>query len=188
MDEIFVKDVMLSLAEYATIGRGCTIEEALTELSKSKLGLTNNRHHHRAILVLDDDGNVIGKLSHWAVLKSLDSGALRNPDLDNLSHKGIPHFLIKMLKDDLFFFRGSLKSLCRAAARVKVEDAMVPVVESIEENALLNDAIRQMVLGHIQSLLVTSSGQAVGIIRLSDVFETIADEIRFGGTTDAGIQ
>lgn len=180
MDTRTVGDVMLSLDEYATITSGCTIREALIALNKAQLGLTYDRHQHRSVLVLDESGTVVGKLTHWAILRSLDPGLLQREDLASLDRAGLSSVFIDRLRYQTRTFGGSLNRMCRVAARVKVEDAMVPVTESISENASLSEAIRQLVLLHTQSLLVHGRGKVVGILRLSDLFEEVADRMREG--------
>jgi CBS domain-containing protein len=177
MKHKLVRDLMLSLDEYATISSKDTIKQALLALSKSQLGLTQDRHYHRAVLVLKD-GRVIGKLSHWAILRSLEPKFLKRDDESSLSRAGLTDEFIQSLKDTFSLFTGSLEQMCRAAGRIKAVDAMVPVGESIDEDATLTVAIRNFATRHTQSLLVTRNGEVVGILRLSDVFEEVADIIR----------
>jgi len=178
MTDRTVRDLMLALGEYATIDVGCTIREALVELSKAQLGLTYDRHHHRAILVIGGDGDVVGKVTHWALLRSLMPDLLDDDGIASLARAGLADDFIERLKRRIDEVPPTLRGLCRAAARVKVEDAMVPVGESIAEEATLIEAIRRMVALHCQSLVVRRAGTAVGILRLSDVFEEVADSIR----------
>jgi CBS domain-containing protein len=178
MEEKRVKDVMLSLREYATIHSEATISEALLALSKSQMGLTYDRHHHRAILVLDDRGQVIGKLSHWAILRSLEPKLLREEDLHSLSRAGVSQEFISSITRSLTLFHGGLARLCREAAKVRVKEAMVPLGESIDEEAPLTEAIHLLIRSHAQSTVVTRECEVIGILRLSDVFEEVADLIR----------
>jgi len=159
MDTKKVGDVMLSLDEYATIASGCTIREALVALSKAQLGLTYDRHQHRAVLVLDEAGAVIGKLTHWDILRSLEPELLRGDDLASLDRAGLSAEFI---------------------GRIKHEDAMVPIAESISEDAPLSEGIRRFVALHVQVLLVHGHEKVIGVLRLSDVFEEVADRIREG--------
>lgn len=178
MDSKTVGDVMLPLREYATIGSDRTLRDALRALNKAQLGLTYDRHQHRAILVLDSAGTVIGKLTHWAILRSLEPDLLRDDDLESLDRAGLSRQFLNRLKRRTRSFGGSVNRMCTVAARVRVADAMVPIGESIAEDVPLSVAIRQFVLLHAQSLLVIGDGGAVGILRLSDVFEEVADRIR----------
>jgi CBS domain-containing protein len=180
MDTKTVGDVMLLLDEYATIASGCTIREALVALSKAQLGLTYDRHQHRAVLVLDESGAVIGKLSHWGILRSLEPELLRGDDLASLDRAGLSADFIGRLKHPTPMFGGSLDRMCRTAARVRVEDAMAPVTESVSKEAPLSEAIRRFVALHAQFLLVQERGKVIGVLRLSDVFEEVADRIREG--------
>lgn len=176
-----VKDIMLPLSEYATVSGEQTLQDALKALDKAQLGLTNNRHHHRAVLVLNETGDVIGKLGHWAILRRLEPKFLNTADLSVLSKANFSTDQITDLEDSLTGFSASLSALCKRAAGVKAKDAMVPVAESIDEDESLVAAIHQLVVSHVQSLLVTRNRAIVGILRLSDVFEEVANLIREEG-------
>lgn len=178
MNEPGVKDLVLPLSSYAMVSEDATVQAALQALSKAQLGLTSERHHHRAVLVLDPGGKVVGKLSHLAILRSLEPRLLNRQDEASLTRAGLSQDFIGALVENLSLFRGSLKLLCEAAARVRVRDAMTAIEESVDENARLTEAIHLMVFKRLQSVLVTREGEAVGLLRLSDVFEQVADIIR----------
>ena len=94
MDESRVSDLMLPIEENARISGEATIQEALVALSKAQLGLTQDRHHLRAILVLDATGNVVGKLSHWDILRSLEPRLIGEQDRESLLRAGISEGLV----------------------------------------------------------------------------------------------
>lgn len=175
-----VQELMLLLEEYATISVGATIEDALTALDKAQLGLTYDRHHHRAILALDERGRVVGKLTYWSILRTLRPGLLGRDDISSLERTGLSEQLLGSLVDQAASLDLGLEAMCRAAARVRVRDAMVQAGETIDEEATLSEAIAAMLGSRAQSLLVTRGGEVVGILRLSDVFEEVADMIRGG--------
>ena len=177
MDTRRVHELMLPLEQYATTPCSGMLQDALIALSKAQLGLTNDRHHHRAVLVLDDAGEVIGKLTHWSILKALLPHALTEEDQAILERTGLSPGFIETL-EQRHPFRGSLEQMRALAGRVRVCEAMVPAEDSIDENARMCQAIAQMVNKHAQSILVTRAGSVVGILRLSDVFEEVADAIR----------
>lgn len=178
MENKCVKDLMLALDEYATVPAGATIRDALLALDRAQLGLDHDRHHHRAVIVMDDDGNVIGKLSHWAILRRIQPGFLRSDDVVALSRAGLTQEFIETLAGRFSSLSLGLKSMCAEAARIKARDAMVPIEISIDEEASLTQAIHELVISHAQSMLVIRNGTAVGILRLSDVFEEVATAIR----------
>lgn len=178
MQDKRVKDLMLSLDEYATVSADSTIREALMALDEAQLGLDDDRHHHRAVLVLDDGGKVLGKLTHWAILRRLEPSFIKTEDLVALTRAGLTQEFVQSLEARFAGFTDSLSLMCSEAARTRARDAMVPINESIDEDAPLAEAIHEMVLHHAQSMLVTRGGEVVGILRLSDVFQEVADLIR----------
>ncbi len=181
MGEKRVKDLMLPLSEYATISGERTIQDALKALDKVQLGLTYDQHHNRAVLVLGVDGEVVGKLSHLSILRKLEPKFLNTNDLSALSRANLSADYISNLEESITGFSVSLSTLCKRSSGIKAKDAMVHVGESIDENESLVVAIHQLVVRHVQSLLVRRESKTVGILRLSDVFEEVADIIRNNG-------
>lgn len=178
MEEKKVSEVMLPLEEYATIPAGSTVKEALIALNKAQLGLTYDRHHHRAILVLDRSGEVLGKLTHLSILGSLEPRLLESVDIQSLDRAGLTPEFVESMQESYLLLNAGLEVLCARAAGLQVEDAMVPAVHSVDVDAPLGEAIHVAVREHVQSLLVTRAGKVVGILRTSDVFEEVADLIR----------
>jgi CBS domain-containing protein len=178
MKEKQVKDLMLSLDEYATISADSTIRDALIALDEAQLGLDDDRHHHRAVLVLDEKGRVAGKLSHWAIMRRLEPKFLKTQDLVRISQAGLTKEFIESLEAQFSGFTNTLALMCAEAAKTKARDAMVPVNESIDEEASIADAVHELVIHHVQSMVVTRDGEVVGILRLSDVFQEVAHLIR----------
>lgn len=173
-----VRDLMTSLEDYATIHENRSIREALEVLSSSQKELDRQKHYHRSVLVLDDEGMVVGKLSHWAILRSLDPRFLKYKDEEALFRAGLTDDFIQSMQETLSLFTADLEQMCRATGKIKARDAMVPVNESIDEDMPLTDAIHQMVLSHALSILVTRENRVVGILRQSDVFQEINNIIR----------
>jgi predicted transcriptional regulator len=49
--------------------------------------------------------------------------------------------------------------------------------EYVKEEATLDEAIHQLIIGHHQSLLVLRGKEIVGILRLNDVFREVCNMI-----------
>jgi len=177
-DRKTVGDVMLPISEYATIGATGTIRDALLALDKAQMGLTYDRHHHRAVLVLGAEGQILGKLTHWAILRTLEPRLFGDGDIESLRRTNLSEEEIRSILASDMVHKGSLTRLCAEASRVAVTEAMVTSIESIDHAEPLLVAIGRFVSGHMQSLLVTRDDRVVGILRLSDVFEDVADLIR----------
>ena len=96
-------------------------------------------------------------------------------DQSALSRAGFsPQFLKAMLGQHSLWDK-PLKDVCGKAVKHKVKKFMYKPTEGeyIEESASLEEAMHLLVMGRHQSLLVTSGGNIVGILRLTDVFMEI---------------
>lgn len=185
-----VKDLMIPLSEYATIAEEATIFDAVAALEKAQEEFDATRYRHRAILVLNAGGKVVGKLSQLDILRSLEPKYEEMKDAQGLSKLGFSKsFMLSMLEAYKMFDK-PMEAICRKAAQQKVSRYMHTPTEGefINEDAALDEAIHLLVLGHHQSLLVTRNGEIVGILRLTDVFAAVFHAMKtccVAGSTDS---
>ena len=180
MGNITIKDLMIPLPKYATVSQEATLYDAILALEKAQSELDRSQYPPAAILILDKNDQVVGKLSMWDVLRGLEPKYAEIGFPDALSRSGFsPDFLRSML-ERYGLWGKPLKDICGKAARIKVKNLMStpPEGERVAESASLDEAIHQLVMGHHQSLLVTSDRNIVGILRLTDVFIHIFNEMR----------
>jgi CBS domain-containing protein len=177
-----VKEVMVPLAEYATVHEAATLYDAVMALEKAQRLFSRGRYQHRAILVLGTNDKIVGKISQMDVLKSLEPKYRKIGDADRISRAGgfSPEFLKSML-DSFGLWQEPLADICKKALALKVKDFMYTPTEGeyIQENAGLGEAINQLVMGSHHSLLVLDDRKKiVGILRLTDVFEEVSQTMR----------
>jgi predicted transcriptional regulator len=180
MKEFKVVDLMVPLSEYATVSEDATLYEAVSELEKAQEEFDHTRYRHRAILVMDQDGKVVGKLTQLDALKALEPKYGDMLDRRQSHHLGFTkEFMNSMLKEHSLF-DNSLEDICLKAGEQNIKKHMrkPSAGEFIEENASLDEAIHQLVLGNHQSLLVTRQGPISGILRLTDVFAAVYHMMR----------
>jgi len=180
MKDFKVVDLMVPLSEYATVSEGATLYEAVSELEKAQEEFDHTRYRHRAILVLDSDGKVIGKLTQVDALKALEPKYGDMLDRRKSHHLGFSKEFMQSMLKEYHLFDSSLEDICRKAGEQNVKKFMRTPSEGefIEENATLDEAIHQLVLGNHQSLLVTRQGAITGILRLTDVFAAVYHKMR----------
>lgn len=170
-----IKDLMVPLTEYATVGVDATLYEAVLALEEAQAQFDHNRYRHRAVLILDQGGDVVGKVSQLDALRALE------PKYDELSYQGhIARFgftrkFIDGMLEHHRLWAAPMSDICRKAADRKVTEFMHTLDEGefVDESATLDEAIHQLVIGHHQSLLVRGQGAIVGILRLTDVFAAV---------------
>lgn len=178
MEPILVKDIMVPLADYATVSQEATLFDAVMALKEAQKTFDPNRYRHRALLVIDQQGSVVGKLSHIDALKALEPkyrGLSELSDMEGLY--GLNADRIRRMIEDHGLWKKPMDDICRKAATLKVKEIMhtPSQAEYVLEDATLDQAIHQLILGHHQSLLVAKNKRIIGVLRLTDVFDHISD-------------
>lgn len=180
MKSTIVKDLMVPLAEYPTVFKEATLFEAVMALEKAQEAFDQSRYRHRAILIFDENNHIIGKISQLDALRALEPRYGEIGDMKSLSRAGFsPQFLKSMLEHNSLWEK-PLDHVCQKAANLKVKTFMYTPVEGeyVEEDASLDQAIHQLVMGHHQSLLVTGEKKIVGVLRLTDVFKQVFEAMK----------
>ncbi len=182
MEITTAKDLMVPLEEYATVSEEATLKDAVDALEKVREELDRKRYKylHRAVLVLDNNNEVVGKISQLDILRGLEPNYKLVDKSRRLSSSGLSAQFLTSLMDMHSLWVQPLGGICAKAADVKVKDFMVTLAEGefIDEKAPLEEAMHMMVMGHHHSLLVTEDENIIGILRLTDVFVYINDLIR----------
>ncbi len=175
-----VKDLMISLQDYATVSQEATLYEAVIALEEAQRRMHEHSYPHRAVIVLDDNGQTVGKLSQFDFIRALEPRYHEITDSKSLDRFGLSAGFIRSMIESQGLWQKPLDNLAQKAARIKVKDVMyTPAAgEFVEENASLDEGIHQLIMGHHQSLLVTRDSKVVGILRLTDVFTEICKMIK----------
>jgi CBS domain-containing protein len=182
MKSYLVKDLMVPLSEYATVSEDATLYEAVLSLEEvqEKFEDKHTRYRHRAILIIDKDGNVVGKLGQLDVLRALEPKYQDMVQGEGLHRLGFTKDFEKSILEDYHLFANPLDDICRNAGEQNVKKFMNTPTEGeyVSEDASLDVAIHQLIMGNHQSLLVTGSGKIVGILRLTDVFAAVFHKMK----------
>ncbi len=175
-----VKDLMVPIEEYACVSEEATLYEAVLALEEVQKKPTTRAYKHRAVLVCNAAGKVVGKVSQLDVLRALEPKFKNLGGVGLLGRFGLGPDVIKIITKELSILEKPLNDLCKKAARIRVRDIMhsPSTGEFVPETAGLNEAIQLLVLGPHQSLLVTRGDAIVGILRLSDVYVEVSERIK----------
>ena len=182
MENQTVKEVMVPLADYATVNEEATLFEAVTALEKAQK-TQKSIYPHRAVLILSKSGKVIGKLSKFDILKALEPKYKELEATDKMSRFGLSAEYLKTMLHQFDLWNKPLENLCQKTADMKVKNFYSVPEESeyIAFDASLDLAIHQLVMGCHQSLLVKENDDIVGILKLTDVFSEVCDMIKSCG-------
>lgn len=174
-----VKDIMVPTSEYTTISMDATLYEAMKVLGNAQAEFNQTRSKHRAILVLGSNNQVVGKLSQIDVLRGLEPGYRDVKPPAELRHWALSKETITNMMKDLQLWQTPLKDICKKADSIYVRDIMYTPAEGeyVSQRASLDEAIHQLVIGHHQSLLVVEDNNVTGILRLTDVFNSLIEVV-----------
>ncbi|MFH2056955.1 MAG: CBS domain-containing protein [bacterium] len=177
-----VKDLMVPLDDYALLRGEATLLDAVKALEAAQTKLPAGRQPHRAVLVTDAAGKVVGKVGQLAFLKALEPKYDLNSDRSQLEAAGVGAAMFDSMREHARLFQIDLEQLCERARFVKLKEVMRPISESIDETATLAEAIHLLTAEQTLSLLVTRDRVVVGVLRLSDVFEAVSEQMKQVGS------
>ncbi len=172
MKRYLVKDLMVPISEYATVPQGSTLSEAVIALEKAQEEYNHTHYRHRAVLVLDNNKQVVGKLSQMEFLRALEP---QDENIDRIKEIRKFGFSSKSIALQQEQYRRKMpvnSDMYTSAIKLKVEDFMQTPSEGeyVNENTSLETAVHQLITGRHLSLLVTQKKKIVGVLRMSDVF------------------
>lgn len=172
-----IKDIMIPIENYASVHQDSSMYDALMAIRKSQEKLSSDMQPIRAVLVVDDNNNIVGKMGHAAFLRALEPKYNKIIDFEKLTRAGVSAAFISSMTDNLRLWQDDFVTICKQAGTIKVKNVMSPVSESIDENASITEAIHQIIVLQLLSLLVNSGSNIVGIVRLSDLFHEVERNI-----------
>jgi hypothetical protein len=178
------KDLMRPLEECAVVPESATLAEAIAALEEAQARLPAGRQRHRAVLVRDDKGRIVGKLGYLGFLKALEPKYSSLGDVERLSRAGVGTELLNVITDSYRFWQDDLESVRRRADHIRVKDEMIPIEEGIDAGCTLTEAMHHLIMRQSLSVVVMMKGSAVGLVRLSDLFDEVAEFIRSPGDAD----
>jgi predicted transcriptional regulator len=168
-------ELMVPIADYATVSHTANLKEAMRALENANKMHGEQPYRHRALLILDDKGCVIGKLSQMDIMRAMEPKYSAIGSNIGLRRFGYSSDYIKRVQDQYGLWAGSLKEIAEVLDRTKVTDVMYKPADHqrVKETDTLTTAIHQIVMGQHQSLLVIRGEQVVGILRSTDAFNAL---------------
>ena len=179
-----VKDLMVPVAVCATVHQDTTVRQAIRTLKQAsdKKPASMGAFKYRVLLVLDDDHRVVGKLGHSEIVLNMDPIYRSLEDSEEIAHTstaGLSQALLKSLLRWDSLWKESFEQRCQRVLNLKVKSCMSIAIsdECVLDTDSLEVAIHKLVIYRQRSLLVVGVDGVVGILRLTDVFEQIAQVI-----------
>ncbi|WP_316899514.1 CBS domain-containing protein [Pseudodesulfovibrio indicus] len=160
-----IKDLMIPVGDYLTLGIEATLGDAAETLRKGG---------HRDILVVDGNGAFAGVLTMMDIITALEPNykKLFKKDLDSdiLSNR----YVAEQFKE-FNLWSDTLTNICARGVGISVKDAMhIPADNHyIDEEDSIETGLHMFMVGTPQPLIVRSNGKVSGLLRMSDVFNEL---------------
>jgi len=170
-DSLYVRDFYVPLDKYPHICASCSIKEAYSLMHSS----LSEKHKYRTILVYDDINQLLGYLSVRDLMyamgpeyikKQVPKKSFQPQFLDE-----IPHDLTALS----LIWQDEFTRKIRDAAKKPVSEVMAPLLSPVYLDDQVAKCIHQMLKDDVFMLPVVEEENVIGVIRLFDMFELIAD-------------
>lgn len=170
-----VKELMVPIADYATIHAEATIAEAIMALENENKRHGDSPYRHRSLVVIDAHRHVVGRLSQIDIMHAMEPRYSELGDPRWIGQSVFSRSALVTLRETFQLWEQPLEDLCRIMGEVRVDDFMqIPKEgEIVEETDTMNVAMHRIVMGRHHSLLVTRDKEIVGILRSTDLFNTL---------------
>jgi Mg2+/Co2+ transporter CorB len=179
LKEIYVKDIMVPISDYATVSEDANLKESLQALEHQNKKHGEAPYRHRAVLVINKTGRVIGKVSQLDIMRALEPNYQKIGNDISLSRFGFSRDFMNLIAKQFQLWEHSLEAMMTIAANTKVSEVMYTPADhqKVDVNDTLFTANHQLVMGQHQSLLVTSgkNKEIIGILRSTDAFNALYD-------------
>ena len=174
LDNVRVKDIYIKIDDYPNVSLDAPIGHAIYIMHNE----LEDKNKHRTILVLDDDDHLKGYLSLRDLIRAVGPDYLHKsrPDV-----KGHQPFNLEGLGQDLTL----LSLIWEDSLTLKLQDELYKPVSQymtlMEDQVMLEDHIAKsmylMMFNDLYILPVVENDQVIGVLRLVDLFERIADSV-----------
>ncbi|MFZ7128250.1 MAG: CBS domain-containing protein [Desulfobacterales bacterium] len=180
MKYISIEELMVPLKDCDRLVETATLLDAVEAIDKAFSRPHPGRLPHRTLLVLGVEGGVVGLVGYLDVLRGLEPKYRDLIGQQGMAHLGFTPKFIKSMLTQYHLWEHPLDHICRKASNLLIRDFMyVPRAdEFIRKDATLDEAVHQLLMGGHHALLVNKEDVTVGMLRLSDVYEAVADRIK----------
>ncbi|BBD06900.1 HPP family protein [Desulfovibrio ferrophilus] len=179
MKNFKVRDFMMTTEQLTTIPETANIYEAADIFDRAQRNLEPDEFRYRALLVVDKNGQGVGKLSLLDIIAGLEPRYSQVEPI-KMSRFGMTQEQLQSIFLQYGLWESSLVNLCKQADGIIVGDIMDTPNESelVHEDQSLSFAVHQFATGRHHNLVVhDAKGEITGLLRLADVYRIIRDEL-----------
>lgn len=169
-----VKDLMIPVSDCPQVSEARTMYDAIVMLEASRERFRQAGYRPRVLLVRDDAFRVIGSVRHADMLRAFVGSSEGVEGLEPPSASW---------EAQMTACRRSFGNPLSTARQVKVKAIMhrPSAMEFVAEDAPMEEAVCRLMAGPHLHLFVRSGEEITGILRMSDLFLRLCEEIKKSG-------
>ncbi|MCK9175979.1 MAG: CBS domain-containing protein [Desulforhopalus sp.] len=180
MNKMKVRELMRPLEEFPHISSQATFMEAVEALEKADQEYKSGKVPQRILLVCDETGKIVGKMSPMDVVQGLEPKYL---DIDIPESSSVSRLIQRAhesAKEELRLWQAPLGELCNKACLVKIHEFIkMPTPDHmVRIDDTMDKAFHLFVVERHDSLFVQDGQDIAGLIRFSDVYKKIREVMK----------
>ncbi|MDI6797657.1 MAG: CBS domain-containing protein [Desulfatibacillaceae bacterium] len=182
MEKMKVRDLMIPAAKFPKISSNATFFEAIMALEAAQEKFLSGQAEQRILLVEDDKGKVIGKISPFDLLRGLETNYARINAEDMVKKRGF-QYIWKSMQEDYQLWENPFKELCKKSGGVKLKEFIKPPDDGqkVDLNDTLAKCFHLFVMHRHDTLFVFEGKEIAGLLRFSDVYRKVSDTMKACG-------
>jgi predicted transcriptional regulator len=179
MEKMKIREFMVPIDEFPRISNNASFYEAFMALEDAQKKYLEGKNRQRILLVEDDNGRVVGKISPIDMIRGLEPKFTQVEVEENLVRFGVSYAL-KSMQEEVRLWQTPFSDLCRKAKDVRIKDFTKdsPEKQAVNIDDRLIKAFNWFVMGRYDSLFVYEGNEIVGLLRFSDVYKKIKETMK----------
>ncbi len=180
MNKLTVKDLMIRTGDLASIHSQASVAEAVVALGKLVENFRIGGHSSRVLLVVDDSGRMLGKLSPVDMLQGLDASSSLQVDATASAQLGRVRHIIETCNVSQRHAASSWDEAYDVSHHTRVCDIMRKPAKGqiISEDASLNEAMHRFSDGRYSNLFVADGEHnLVGVLDVNLFYDALANMV-----------
>ncbi len=179
MENMTIRELMSPVNDFTRISSEATFYDTLMALEKSQEEFKAGKIKQRILLVEDQSGAILGKVSPMDLMTGLEANYEKIEKPETIDRWGLGYAL-EAMKEEYRLWQKPLADLCRKAEELKVESFATKPAKGhmVDIDDSMDSAFHFFVMARHDSLFVLEKGKVVGLLRFSDVYKKISKEIK----------
>jgi hypothetical protein len=171
MEKWKVRDLMIPVEKFPKISGSADIFQGLGALEKAQQEYLAGESEQRILLVQDEEGKILGKLSPIDLLRGLETNYTRVEAEKVLTRFGL-RYLWDSMKEDHHLWEDPFRDLCGRAEKIQLQEFVQNPSggQSVDVDDAMAKCLHLFVMNRHDALFVLAGSEIVGMLRFSDIY------------------